>query len=126
MWVFYLHCNSAFEQGHLEPWRYINAFFFYYYCCYYSYYYYYYYYYWLLELCLNSVHHTKAVCETKDTEVSTIYLDCDSYRVSCMMFVCERSKSVGDSIFPWHTPTGVCNVVNFSPQSSTAELDVLY
>ena len=19
-------CNSAFEQGHLEPWRYINAF----------------------------------------------------------------------------------------------------
>ena len=31
-------CNSAFEQVHLEPWRYINAFIIYYY-----YYYYYYY-----------------------------------------------------------------------------------
>ena len=22
----FVTCNSAFEQGHLEPWRYINAF----------------------------------------------------------------------------------------------------
>ena len=22
----FVACNSAFEQGHLEPWRYINAF----------------------------------------------------------------------------------------------------
>ena len=24
--IFYFACNSAFEQGYLEPWRYINAF----------------------------------------------------------------------------------------------------
>ena len=24
--LFFFACNSAFEQGHMEPWRYINAF----------------------------------------------------------------------------------------------------
>ena len=24
--LFFFTCNSAFEKGHLEPWRYINAF----------------------------------------------------------------------------------------------------
>ena len=24
--IFFFTCDSAFEQGHLEPWRYINAF----------------------------------------------------------------------------------------------------
>ena len=25
-YYYYFACNRAFEQGHLEPWRYINAF----------------------------------------------------------------------------------------------------
>ena len=26
LFLFFYACNSAFEQGHLEPWRYINDF----------------------------------------------------------------------------------------------------
>ena len=26
LYFLFFACNSAFEQGHLEPWRYINAF----------------------------------------------------------------------------------------------------